>query len=216
MRLYFAIHNFQSTGIELMRENDLPFSGNNPPSEYNPIAYNILSNSNGSNVNSKSGSNIVQNFTCTPKDEKEHLTVIIPDEHYRRSFSEDANTRQLQDSRYISTDSVASSSIAGSRDWLASNNCVSNTAQPSGSSKFGGSNFSITRHKKIDLSAYDEARSQILFDGKDGEEGKEAIALSDKGMTRFESYDVLEKTAAIAFEQVSQLSDCECISIVEI
>jgi hypothetical protein len=164
------------------------------------------SNSNDTNDNSKSGSNIVHNSTSAPEVEKKNLTVIIPDEDYRRSLSEDANSRQLQDSRCISTDSVASSSIAGSRDLLASSNCISNTAQPSGSSKFGGSNFSITRHKKIDLSAYDEARSQIL---SDDEESKETTAFSDRGITRFESYDVLEKTAAIAFEEVKQFSNYE-------
>ena len=188
-----------------MRENDLPLDESNHSSE-DPSQYKTrtmeASNSNNSNVNTNSGSDILHITTSTPEVEKKHLTVIIPDEHYRRSLSEDANTRQLQDSRYISTDSVASNSITGSRDWLASSNCISNTAQPSGSSKFGGSNFSITRHKKIDLSAYDEARSQILSDSKDDEEGKEATAFSDRGMTRFESYDVLEKTAAIAFEQV--------------
>ena len=192
-----------------MRENDLPDSYKmTDHSQYKKSTV-AESNSNDTNDNSNSGSNIVHNSTSAPEVEKKNLTVIIPNADYRRSLSEDANSRQLQDSRYISTDSVASNSIAGSRDLLASSNCISNTAQPSGSSKFGGSNFSITRHKKIDLSAYDEARSQILSDGKDDEESKETTAFSDRGMTRFESYDVLEKTAAIAFEEVKQFSNYE-------
>ena len=59
------------------------------------------------------------------------------------------------------------------------------------SSKFGGSTFSITRHKKIDLSAYDEERTETNTETKE----KSVVFKSN-------SYDVLEKAAAIVFEQV--------------
>ena len=133
--------------------------------------------------------------------EKEHRLMPIPDGQYRRSLSEDQKPAKLQDNKYLSTECMASNSLSDTKDWKASSSYL-NTPQSNVSSKFGGSTFSITRHKKIDLSAYDEELSETNSNRKGGEqESKETLA--KKGVVNADSYDVLEKAAAIALEQVS-------------
>ena len=85
---------------------------------------------------------------------------------------------------------------------LSSNNCMLSSTQPNSSSKFGGSTFSITRHKKVDLSALEEAHAEVISDARDVNISHENAAIERTGQPKFESYDVLEKTAAIVFEQV--------------
>ena len=77
------------------------------------------------------------------------------------------------------------------------------STQPNSSSKFGGSTFSITRHKKVDLSALEEAHAEIITDGRNVNISNENASIAGTGQPKFQSYDVLEKTAAIVFEQVS-------------
>ena len=117
---------------------------------------------------------------------------MVPNEEFRRSLSVDPSVLQEDRTRYPSTDSAVSTSISGSKDRL-STSALGGVLTGSGaaSSKFGGSTFSITKHKKIDLSAYDQ--------GTDEKQKSE----NDKKLTpQFESYNVLEKAAAIALEQV--------------
>ena len=164
----------------------------------------------------KTESGLYKPYKCTSLDEPDSTIQKIPlsDEQFRRSISEDPNARQEKDrSRYPSTDSVASTSINGSRDRL-SNGAAGGTIIPSGSSKFGGSTFSITRHKKVDLPAYDEARSHILSDKKDQAENNEPAKYFEQSGSKFESYDVLEKTAAIALEQVNLSNILEGVLLV--
>ena len=172
-------------------------------SQTSPIGT-LCNNNSNDYLKAKHSLSSKQNSTVsTGTDQNPNL--IFPDEQYRRSLSEDPNFGQLQDNRFTSTDSVTmSNSMANNLDWSASTNSISNTLQPSGSSKFGGSSFSITRHKKVDLSAYDEARSQIMSERK---EEDDEMNLSEKSSDKFESYNVLEKTAAIAFEQVKNNTD---------
>ena len=85
---------------------------------------------------------------------------------------------------------------------LSSNNCMLSSTHPNPSSKFGGSTFSITRHKKVDLSALEEAHAEVISDARDVNISNENANIAGTGQPKFESYDVLEKTAAIVFEQV--------------
>ena len=124
------------------------------------------------------------------KGDNENLIISNQDGHYRRSLSEDKKPTPLQDCKYVSTDCM----VSNSKDWKSSSNFM-NTGQSNVSSKFGGSTFSITRHKKIDLSAYDEERTETNSNRKLDE-----LESNEKS----KSFDVLEKAAAIVFEQVSK------------
>ena len=117
----------------------------------------------------------------------ENLIISGQDGHYRRSLSEDKKITPLQDCKYVSTECMT----ANSKDWKSSSTFI-NTGTQNVSSKFGGSTFSITRHKKIDLSAYDEKRTETNSNQK----------VDEKETSK--SFDVLEKAAAIVFEQVNK------------
>ena len=75
---------------------------------------------------------------------------------------------------------------------LSSNNCMLSSTQPNSSSKFGGSTFSITRHKKVDLSALEEAHAEIISDGRDANispvaDDRRTSTLSEVASVRYES-----------------------------
>ena len=119
---------------------------------------------------------------------------VVPIDEFRRSFSVDPTVLQGEErTRYPSTDSAMSSSMSGSKDRLSTSviGGALTSSVGGGNSKFGGSTFSITKHKKVDLSAYDQ-----------GAEEKQKSENDQKATTQFESYDVLEKAAAIALQQV--------------
>ena len=125
---------------------------------------------------------------------KNNDVKVVSNDEFRRSLSVDPSVLQGEErTRYPSTDSAVSTSMSGSKDRL-SISAIGGALTGSvggGNSKFGGSTFSITKHKKIDLSAYDQ-----------GAEEKQKSENDQKATTQFESYDVLEKAAAIALEQV--------------
>ena len=185
-------HNFQNQENGQLNENVYKPSDIDPTIKGNFKNDNhVVEESEGTLIvpNVDSEPNFVSNSTAmTIKNEYQLMTV--PDGQYRRSLSEDKKPVILPDCKYVSTESMVSNSLADLKDWKASSNFI-NSGQSNVSSKFGGSTFSITRHKKIDLSAYDEERTETNTETKE----KSVVAKSN-------SYDVLEKAAAIVFEQV--------------
>ena len=135
------------------------------------------------------------------KGEKDHRLLPISDGQYRRSLSEDQKPTTLPDHRYLSTECMASNPLSDAKDWKTSSSYL-NTAPSNVGSKFGGSTFSITRHKKIDLSAYDEELPETNPKSKNDDQDTQET-LPTIGIVSADSYDVLEKAAAIALEQVS-------------
>merc|ERR1711997_395622 len=133
----------------------------------------------------------------------DHRLLPIPDGQYRRSLSEDQKPTTLPDHSYLSTECMASNPLSDAKDWKTSSSYL-NTAQSNVGPKFGGSTFSITRHKKIDLSAYDEELTETNPKSKnDDQDTKETLPTI--GIVNADSYDVLEKAAAIALEQALQI-----------